>query len=33
MAENLYEILGVESDANETTLKKAFRKLSMQTHP
>jgi DnaJ-class molecular chaperone len=33
MDENLYEILGVEPDANETTLKKAFRKLSMQTHP
>jgi molecular chaperone DnaJ len=28
-----YEVLGVERDADEDTLKKAFRKLAMQYHP
>ncbi|HEY8611720.1 MAG TPA: DnaJ domain-containing protein, partial [Roseomonas sp.] len=28
-----YEVLGVARDANEDTLKKAFRKLAMQHHP
>ena len=28
-----YEILGVEKDASETDLKKAYRKLSLQFHP
>ena len=28
-----YEMLGVARDADEATLKKAFRKLAMQYHP
>lgn len=30
---NYYEILGVSKDANETEIKKAYRKLSLQYHP
>src|SRR6185312_11208060 len=28
-----YEVLGVERDADETTIKKAFRKLARELHP
>lgn len=30
---NFYEVLGVEPDANEVAVKKAYRKLSMKYHP
>ena len=30
---NLYEILGVSSKAEDTQIKKAFRKLALQYHP
>ncbi len=33
MARDFYEILGVEKDADDRTLKKAYRKLAMQYHP
>ena len=31
--DNLYECLGVDKDASETDIKKAYRKLSLQHHP
>lgn len=33
MANNYYETLGVTENVNDTDLKKAFRKLSLETHP
>lgn len=33
MARDLYEVLGVARDADEDTIKKAFRKLAMKFHP
>lgn len=30
---NCYKILEVESDADQTTIKKAFRKMSKKFHP
>ena len=30
---NYYDVLGVSQDADETDVKKAFRKLSLQYHP
>jgi curved DNA-binding protein len=33
MAKDLYAVLGVPRDANEETIKKAFRKLAMKHHP
>ena len=30
---NFYEELGVPSDADEATIKKAYRKLSLKYHP
>ncbi len=32
-AENLYEILGVATDSDEASIKKAYRKLSLKYHP
>ena len=29
----LYDILGVEPDCDETTLKKAYRKMALKYHP
>ncbi|XP_034950540.1 dnaJ homolog subfamily C member 1 [Chelonus insularis] len=31
--QNFYELLGISNDANSTTIKKAFRQLSLQLHP
>ena len=31
--ENLYNIMGVEKNASQETIKKRFRKLSMTEHP
>ena len=31
--QNYYEILGVAQDADEGTIKKAYRKLSLKYHP
>ena len=33
MGKDYYEILGVSKDANETDIKKSYRKLSKQYHP
>src|SRR3954467_10930927 len=33
MAKDLYAVLGVPRDADEETIKKAFRKLAMKYHP
>lgn len=33
MNEDLYSVLGVDEGADDVTLKKAYRKLSMKTHP
>ncbi|MBT7914545.1 J domain-containing protein [Candidatus Bathyarchaeota archaeon] len=33
MSKDLYSVLGVEKDANDKTIKKAFRKLAMDYHP
>lgn len=33
MADNYYTILGVAPDANDQQIKKAYRKLSLETHP
>lgn len=33
MSDDLYDILGVDENVDETTLKKTYRKLSMKTHP
>ncbi len=33
MARDLYSVLGVSRDADEDTIKKAFRKLAMKYHP
>ena len=33
MAKDLYAVLGVARDADEDTIKKAFRKLAMKYHP
>src|SRR4051812_16588 len=33
MAKDLYAVLGVPRDADEETVKKAFRKLAMKYHP
>src|SRR5215468_9825535 len=33
MAKDLYSVLGVPRDADEDTIKKAFRKLAMKYHP
>src|SRR3954470_938358 len=33
MAKDLYSVLGVPRDADEDTIKKAFRKLAMKHHP
>jgi preprotein translocase subunit Sec63 len=33
LAQNFYEILGVANDADEGTIKKAYRKLSLKYHP
>ena len=32
-SENYYEVLGVSNDADENTIKKAYRKLAMKYHP
>ncbi len=33
MAKDLYEVLGVNKDANDADIKKAYRKLAMEWHP
>ncbi len=33
LAQNYYEILGVAQDADEGTIKRAYRKLSLKYHP
>ena len=33
MSKNYYSILGLDKDANETDIKKAYRKLSLEFHP
>jgi preprotein translocase subunit Sec63 len=33
MKRDFYEILGVDKGADETTIKKAYRKVAMQFHP
>ena len=33
MGKNYYDILGVSKDADEATIKKAYRKLALQYHP
>ena len=33
MKRDFYEILGVDKNADETTIKKAYRKVAMQFHP
>ncbi len=33
MAKDYYEILGIKKDANETDVKRAYRKLAMEWHP
>src|SRR5690349_24926625 len=33
MAKDLYSVLGVQKDADEDAIKKAFRKLAMKYHP
>jgi len=32
-AKNYYKVLGIEKDASERDVKKAFRKLAVQYHP
>jgi curved DNA-binding protein CbpA len=32
-SEDFYEVLGVPRDADENTIKKAYRKLSLKYHP
>jgi DnaJ family protein C protein 9 len=32
-SKNLYEVFGVEKDANQSTIKKAYRNLSLKHHP
>jgi DnaJ family protein A protein 2 len=33
MSDNYYDILGVDKDANEVDIKRAYRKLALKTHP
>ena len=33
MAKDLYQILGVDKNADEETIKKAYRKLALKYHP
>ena len=33
MAENYYDVLGIEKNADQDTIKKAYKKLALKWHP